>query len=160
MGVLSRGRMNVTDITKDAVIISEEASFSEALSKMLTEHTNTLLVINEAGVLTGEVSVSDLLDAIVPEYLDGDSIAANFASEDMFKQAVTDAADKQVVFFMSTDYDAVTTHDSMMTIAATAIAHQRARMPVVDADGRPVGMISRQGLKHILAQYLKLEAAQ
>jgi len=149
--------MNVSDITKEAVCINEEASFSDALTMMLTKHTNTLLVTNEAGVLTGEVSVSDLLDAIVPEYLDGDSIAANFATEDMFKQAVTDTAEKQVTYFMSTDYDAVTTNDSMMTIAATAIAHQRARMPVVDVDGRPVGMISRQGLKHILAQYLGIE---
>lgn len=146
--------MNVSDITKEAVLISEGASFKEALAKMVQEKTNTLLVIDESGVLTGEVSVSDLLDAIVPEYLDGDGIAANFATEEMFEEAVTDTAEKMVSLFMSTDYDAVKTTDGLMSIAATAIAHQRARIPVVDAENRPVGIISRQGLKHILAKYL------
>lgn len=154
MRVLSRRRMQVADITKPAVIISEDASFSDALRKMVREKTNTLLVINEAGVLTGEVSVSDLLDAIVPEYLDGDSIAANFATEEMFEAAVTDAAERQVALFMSTDFDAVKASDGLMTIAATAIAHQRARIPVVDNEDRPVGIISRQGLKQILARFL------
>lgn len=149
--------MNVADITKVAVCVSGDASFQDALTRMLSEHTNTLLVTNESGELVGEVSVSDLLDAIVPDYLDGDSATEKFANEENFRKAVADAAEKPVMEFMSNDYDAVTAHDSMMTIAATAIAHQRARMPVVDAEGRPVGMISRQGLKHILAQYLGLE---
>ena len=149
--------MNVSDITKEAVVISEEASFKEALEKMVQEQTNTLLVIDESGALTGEVSVSDLLDAIVPEYLDGDSIAAKFATEEMFEEAVTDTAEKTVSLFMSTDYDAVKATDGLMTIAATAIAHQRARIPVVDSDNRPVGIISRQGLKHILAKYLGIK---
>lgn len=149
--------MQVADITKPAVTITEDASFKDALRKMVVEQTNTLLVINEAGVLTGEVSVSDLLDAIVPEYLDGDSIAANFATEEMFEEAVSDTAEKLVSFFMSTDFTAVRTTDGLMSVAAVAIADQRARIPVVDADGRPVGIISRQGLKHILAQFLGIK---
>ena len=149
--------MNVSDITKEAVLISQDASFKDALSKMVQKQTNTLLVIDESGALTGEVSVSDLLDAIVPEYLDGDSIAAKFATEEMFEEAVTDTAEKTVSLFMSTDYDAVKATDGLMTIAATAIAHQRARIPVVDSDNRPVGIISRQGLKHILATYLGIK---
>lgn len=157
MRVLSRGRMKVVDITKPAVLIEETASFSDALRKMVDEQTNTLLVINETGALAGEVSVSDLLDAIVPEYLDGDNIAAKFATESMFEEAVNDAAERQVSFFMSTDFDAVQATDGLMTVAATAIAHQRARIPVVDVENRPVGIISRQGLKHILARFLGIE---
>lgn len=149
--------MEVKDITKEAVTISEEASFAEALRTMVEKQTNTILVVDHEGKLTGEVNVTDLLDAIVPEYLDGDSIAAHFATEDMFEEAVQDAAEKQVQFFMSKDYVAVDPTDGLMAIAANAIAHQRARIPVVDADNRPVGIISRRGLKHILAQFLKIE---
>lgn len=152
--------MEVKDIIKDAVLIGEEASFSDALRKMISEKTNTLLVTDEEGKLSGEVSVTDLLDAIVPEYLDGDSIAANFATEEMFEEAVKDAAEKQVQFFMSHDYSAVKLSDGLMTIAATAIGHQRARIPVVDDEDRPIGMISRQGLKHILAKYLGITDSQ
>lgn len=146
--------MEVKDIVKEAVTIPETASFKEAVSKMISDQTNTLLVTDADGKLVGEVSVSDLLDAIVPEYLDGDNIAAHFATEEMFEEAVKDATEQQVSFFMSADYSAVEMTDGLMAIAATAIAHQRARIPVVDTDGRPVGIISRQGLKHIIAKTL------
>ncbi|MCA9366157.1 CBS domain-containing protein [Candidatus Kaiserbacteria bacterium] len=149
--------MEVKDIIKDAVTISEEASFREALAAMVGQKTNTLLVVDESGSLTGEVTVADLMDAIVPEYLDGDNIAANFATEDMFEQAVLDASEQQVKFFMSHDFSVVELDDGLMAIAATAIAHQRARIPVVDKDNHPVGIISRQGLKHIIAQFLGIE---
>jgi CBS domain-containing protein len=146
--------MEAKDITKEAVIISEIDSFSDALKKMVAEKTNTLLVIDEEGRLSGEVSVTDLLDAIVPEYLDGDSVTENFASEEKFQQAVQEAADKPVELFMSRDFTAVNLSDGLLPIAANAIAHQRARIAVVDADNRPIGIISRQGLKHILATFL------
>lgn len=152
--------MEVQDITKEAVTIGEHASFTDALRTMVTKQTNTLLVVDEAGKLTGEVGVTDLLDAIVPEYLDGDSIAANFATESMFEEAVNDTAEKEVQYFMSRDINPVQLSDGLMTIAATAIAHQRMRIPVVDAEGRPVGVISRRGLKHILAQFLGIKDSQ
>lgn len=149
--------MEVKDITKEAVTIEEEASFSDALRLMIEKKTNTLLVVDTEGKLTGEINVTDLLDAIVPEYLDGDSIASHFATEEMFEEAIKDTADKQVQYFMSKDYSAVELSDGLMSIAATAIGHQRARIPVVDGDNRPIGIISRQGLKHIIAQFLGIE---
>lgn len=148
--------MEVKDIVKEAVIISEEASFREALSAMVTKQTNSLLVTNSDGELVGEVSVSTLLDAIMPEYLDGDSIAANFATEEMFEEAVRDAADKTVLDFMATDIQPVRMDDGLMSVAAAAIAHQKVRIPVVDADNRPIGIISRRGLKQLIAKFLNI----
>lgn len=148
--------MEVKDIVKPAVTISEEASFTEAVQAMINGKTNTLLVVNTEGKLSGEISVADLLDAIVPEYLDGDNIAAHFATEEMFAEAVKDTETKQVQFFMSKDFSVVKMNDGLMSVAATAIGHQRARIPVVDADNRPIGIISRQGLKHIIADYLNI----
>ncbi len=149
--------MEVKDIVKKAVIVSETTSFKEALAKMVHQQTNTLLVVNDAGELTGEIGVSDLLDAIVPEYLDGDSIAANFATEEMFEQAVRDTEDKEVQYFMSTDFHSVKLSDGLITVAAIAIAHQKVRIPVVDDDNKPIGIISRRGLKHIIAKFLGIK---
>lgn len=149
--------MELRDITKEAVTIGEDASFKEALSLMVSKQTNSLLVVNDEGKLSGEVGVSGLLDAIVPEYLDGDGIAAHFATEDMFKDAVEDAADMPVREFMTVEVNAVRADEGLMSVAATAIAQGRASVPVVDHDNRPVGVISRRGLKHILAKYLHIE---
>lgn len=149
--------MDIKDIIKEPICINENASFRDALSAMVHQQTNTLLVTDESGVLVGEVTVADLMDAIVPEYLDGDSIAANFATEEMFETAVKDAEDQQVKYFMSNDFNSIDLDDGLMTVAATAIAHQRARIPVVDKDQHPIGIISRQGIKHIIAQFLGIE---
>ena len=155
--IIVRVNMEIQDITKPAVLIGEEASFKEALSMMVTQKTNTLLVVDSDGKLTGEVGVSNLLDAIVPDYLNGDSIAANFATREMPKEAVTDAEEKQVQFFMSRELTPIDFNDSLMSVAAIAIANNQVRTPVIDADNRPIGIISRQGLKRIIAEHLGIK---
>ena len=149
--------MEIKDITKPAVTINENATFEEAIRLMVDSQTNTLLVTNDEDVLVGEISVANLMDAIVPDYLDGDSIAANFATEEMFSEAVLDSKNDVVKDFMNADISSVDMDDSLMAVASIAIAHNRVHIPVVDADNHPVGIISRRGLKHIIAQYLGIE---
>lgn len=149
--------MDVKDIIKDVLTISENTTFKDALATMLSGKTNSLVVTDSDGKICGEVSVVDLMDAIVPDYLDGDNIAAHFATDEMFKEAVTAAADKEVQYFMSKDYSTVSTNDSLMAVSTIALGHQRARIPVVDGDNKPVGIISRQGLKHIIAEFLEIK---
>jgi CBS domain-containing protein len=147
--------MQVKDIVKPAVIVSETDTFETALKAMTTQHTNTLLVTNEDGELSGEVTVADLLDAVVPDTLDGGAVMEHFATDDAFIASIDVARDLPVSEFMTMDYSALTLNDNLMSIVATAIAHQRARIPVVDNDNRPVGIISRQGLKQIMAKFMK-----
>ena len=147
--------MELKDIIKESIIISENSTFDEALSLMLTKYTNTLLVINEEGELSGEVGVSDLFDGIIPLSFDGDEALAHLQNEDIFKETVKEARETPVFEFMNSDYTTIHPDDSIIDVAAVAITHQRARIPVVDHDNRPVGIISRQGLKQILGKYLK-----
>lgn len=149
--------MELKDITKEAAIISLDATLEGAVRKMIDEQANALIVINEEGEFTGEVNVSDLFEAIVPEYLDGDKILDYFSSEEKFIEAVKDAALKPVEEFMSMNAEPVLVTDSIMSVAAAAIAHQHSRIPVVDHDNRPIGVISRQGLKHIIGNFLNIK---
>ena len=146
--------MELKDITKEAVTISENATLREAIEIMLGAHTNTLLVTDEQGVLVGEVGVSDLFDGIVPMQLDGDRALEQLQSETGFVTAVRDAADKPVFEFMSSGFDTVRPDNSIMDVAAIAIAQGQARIPVVDHENHPIGMISRQGLKQIIGSYI------
>ncbi len=146
--------MELKDITKEAVTVSEYTTLGEALELMLTAHTNTLLVTDEDGKLTGEVSVSDLFDGIVPPNFNGDNALAILKDESAFADAVKAARDTPVVDFMSSDFDAVYPDCTLIEVASIAIAHGRGRIPVVDHEERPIGMISRQGLKHILGRFL------
>ena len=88
--------------------------------------------------------------------LDGDSIAKKFSDEAMFAEAVKAAEFRPVSEFMSADFNSVELTDNLMSVATTAIANKRARIPVVDQDNHPIGIISRQGLKHIIAKFLGL----
>lgn len=146
--------MEVQQIIKEAITITEEASFKDAVTMMIAKQTNSLIVVDKDGKLVGEVSVTDLLDAVVPEYLDGDNIAAHFASSDMFTDAVADIAEQEVRYFMDTDVETVRETEGIMSIAGAAIANKRARIPVVNEAHEPVGIISRRGLKHIIADAL------
>lgn len=149
--------MEMRDITREAFTIDEEASLYEALSLMVKKQTNSLLAVNENGELSGEVGVSDLLDAIVPISMDGDRVLDALGTEEAFKEAVKEASDKTVRDFMNVDIQPVRSNDSLITIAGIAIAHQYARIPVVDHENRPIGIISRRGMKHILATFLGIQ---
>jgi CBS domain-containing protein len=149
--------MEIRDLTKDAVLISEDSTFRDAIALMVRKQTNSLLVVSDDGELSGEVNVSDLLDAIVPSNMNGDDVNELLGTEDKFGKAVKNAEDVLVSEFMQTDIPRVHVDDTLVTIAATAIAGQTAHIPIVDHDNRPLGVISRRGLKHILAEYLNIK---
>lgn len=152
--------MEVKDIIKDPVLITETASFKEAVEKMTREKTNALLVVNDAGELVGEVTISELLKAIVPDYLSGDSISAHFVDNEAFAEDVTDAAETEVQYFMSRNVTPVTLDEELMVVAIKAIKYKTVRIAVVDEHNKPIGIISRRGLKHIIGDALGIEDSE
>lgn len=154
IGCIINLSMKVKDIVKPAVIIREDDTFETALKAMVAQQTNTLLVTDEDGYLSGEVTVADLLDAVIPANLNGNEVTNHFANDASFIASISHAKDLPVSDFMSYDFTALTLTDDLMSIIATAIAHQRARIPVVDQSNHPIGIISRQGLKQILHKFM------
>lgn len=151
--------MEVRDLTKESVLINENQSFRDAIELMVKKKTNSLLVVNDEGELAGEVNVSDLLDAIVPMDIDPDNVESNLGTEEGFEKAVKAAEFTPVSDFMTMDIEPVHADDSLFTIAGNAIAHQTAHIPIVDHENRPIGVVSRRGLKQILAKYLGIKDA-
>ncbi len=148
--------MELKQIIKKVVTIGEEATFVDATAKMISSKTNSLLVIDTDGVLVGEICVPDLLQAVVPAYLNGDSTAAHFASEAIFDEAIKEAADKKVHDFMETNITTIHEAGTLMEVAISAIGQKRSRITIVDGDNRPVGIVSRRGIKQILADKLNI----
>jgi len=149
--------MELKDITKEAAIITLDGTLEEAVRKMINERANALIAVDENGEFAGEVNVSDLFEAVVPEHLDGDAVLEHFYNEEKFIEAIKDSASKPVSEFVSRNTEPVLVTDSLIEVAASAIAHQHSRIPVVDHDNRPIGVISRSGLKRVLAKFLDIE---
>lgn len=145
--------MDIKEITKDAVVINENITFGEAIEAMDKNKTNTLLVTDDEGVLTGEVTMTDILEAIIPDNLDGDQVMEQLYSDEGLRGAVKTAFEKPVIEFMSMDFTALNMDDNMINVIATAIANNRSSIPVVDGDNRPVGIVSRRGLKQIIRKF-------
>ena len=97
------------------------------------------------------------MNGIVPDYLEPDRVLEELATESGFAKAVKAAGDKLVSDFMSVDFEAVHVGDNLLTIAGTAITHSTESIPVVDDEDHPIGVISRMGLKKILAEYLDIK---
>jgi len=146
--------MEVKDIIKEATLIEGTASFKEAVEKMINQKTNSLLVVDNEGKLMGEVTISELLAAVVPDYLSGDSISAHFVDNESFEKDIKETAEKQVQYFMSTKVTPVTLDEELMVIATKAVKYKTVRIAVVDEDNKPIGIISRRGLKHIIGDAL------
>jgi CBS domain-containing protein len=148
--------MEIRDLAKEAVIIGEHETFHSAISLMVQKQTNSLLVVDEEGHLTGEVGMSDLLNAIVPEDMDPEDMLKKLNTEEGFAHAIKNATGKEVCEFMTVDIQPIHVDDSLLSIASTAIAYGTQHIPIVDYDNRPIGVISRRGLKHILAKHLDI----
>ena len=146
--------MKLADIVKKAVVVKSGISFKDVLRIMVEEQTNNVLVVDDSGALCGEVSVSNLMKTIVPKYLNGDSIAAGFANEDMFLEYIKENANKPVESFMLCDPDTIREDDGIMAVASATVGKGRYRVPVVDENNRPIGIISRRGIKQIIARCL------
>jgi CBS domain-containing protein len=149
--------MTLESIMRPAAIIDNEASVREALVRMNQEKTNELLVVDQDGVLVGEISVSDLLGAAIPLDRDGDDALAHLADETAFADAMKEAADRPLEEIMTSGVESILADARLIDVAATAIAMGQARIPVVDHEGRPVGIVSRQGLRHILSVFMEVE---
>ena len=75
-------------IMRPATVISQVASLKEAIDRVNAEKLNELLVVDDDGMLVGEVSVTDLLGAVVPDDLNGDDVLAHFADEETFRESI------------------------------------------------------------------------
>jgi CBS domain-containing protein len=146
--------MEVHDVVRPATVVPETITFTEALAAMDEGKTNTLLATDESGRLTGELTIVDLLSAIVPDTLSGDEVMTHFKDDIAIRASVHAVRDLPISEFMSRDFTTLRPDDSFITVIGNAIAYGRARLPVVDHDSKPIGIISRQGIKQVIEKYL------
>lgn len=149
--------LSMKDIMIQSAVVKDTDTFEDVMNTMVSENTNSVLVVDEEGKLAGEVNVVQLLSAVVPDYTEEDAIAAHFATEDTFKEEIARTKNMTVKDFMVTDKKVVTESASLMEAAVIAIERGQARIPVVNEEGKPIGAITRRGLKKIMAKHLNIE---
>ncbi|MDY0189115.1 MAG: universal stress protein [Desulfuromonas sp.] len=149
----------IKDIMIKPALIGLDSSFLDVLKKMIVMKTNSLLVVNKKGVLVGRVQSLDLLWQIKPGYLDAKfaALTAHFVDEDTFKDACVSAKDKPLETFMEKNPQVLKLDSPLMEAAMIAIEDKHARIPVVDGDNIPVGIVTRTELKKMMGKYLDVD---
>ena len=142
---------------RQPLIISDKLNMRETLEKLISEKTNSALIVNEEGKLAGEVSVLGIIRAVIPDYIEDDRVAAHFSTEEIFREDVMKAQDISICDIMKKDPKTLTPEASLTEAAVVAISGRQSRIPVVDADHKPIGVLTRTELKQVIGQMLGMD---
>ena len=149
--MISRKVRNV--MTHEVITIGEQAPFTEMVRRMAVHKVSALPVLSDDGRLVGIVSEADLLHK--EEYQDQED-AWHWLETRRERSARAKASARRAAEVMSTP---VVTIDPDATVAEAArrlARHRIKRLPVVNQDGRLVGIVSRADL---LRLYLRDDEA-
>ncbi len=144
--------MKVKDVMRTSVVVlPQNATLKDVLDKFLKHHLDCLPLIDAAQRVAGFITIDDLVDILLPRYYeilrdfsaleDKGQLASlfneAFAGLDTHHEKLILAAD-----VMCSDIQWVSQDDSLLEAAASLQTQNYERLPVVDKDGKLVGLIS------------------
>ena len=134
------------------VTTQKDESFVSLLRRVVNERQATAAVLDDGGRLLGVVGIHDILRRIVPHYLDLDLKLMEVLHASYFEERLLKFEDLPVGDMMSTDLDTVAPDDTLIKAASLIVERRRKTLPVIDAEGRFIGMLTRRSLlEHVVA---------
>ena len=147
----------IEDIMRQPVLIGDDATLYDVLKKMIAQKTNSLMVVDGEQKLVGVVNAGSVIARVIPDYLEDDTIAARFATEEMFKEEVNKSREVLVTEFMNEQPNTVKIESSIMEAAIFALSKKQVRVPVVDGEYRVVGLLTRTEFKQVIGHYMGID---
>jgi len=131
---------------RHVVTVTASTTVKEAVGIVVEERVGTLPVVDEEGVLTGVVRLADLLGVFTPDFLalldDIDFVHDFGAMEQVHPQTILQARELTMSDLAGTPV-AVEEHCGLLHALVTMVKHQLQDLPIVDEEGRLVGIASR-----------------
>lgn len=143
-------------MSKRPVTVIRENTLKEAVEKMIQARTNGLVVVDENKKVVGILSSWDIIQYIVPDYLEDDKHLATFEAADMFEKRVKEVADVPVSKFMTAKVHSTKPHHSIMEAATLLSEFHIRQLPVVDENRVLLGYINRTDIKKAVGDVLGL----
>jgi len=146
-GTLPQEHHTVVEIMERQVpTVAETAPLADLVGKLLDSDAKRVLVLDAAGKLAGIVTDTDLVARIDPDQRPGLLTALRSRWNKDARRQMQRAYGQRAADVMTTPV--VTVRDTTSVIDALIITVDRhvKRLPVVDADGRLVGIVSRPAL--------------
>jgi CBS domain-containing protein len=146
-GTLPQEHRTVAEIMEREVpTVAETTPLADVVGKLLDSDVKRVLVLDSAGKLAGIVTDTDLVARIDPDQRPGLLTTLRSRWNKEARRQVQRAYGQRASDVMTTPV--VTVRDTTSVIDALTVTVERhvKRLPVVDADGRLVGMVSRPAL--------------
>ncbi len=141
---------------RDPVTVPATAPLADVVGKLLATNVKRVLVVDDSGRLAGIITDSDIVARVDPGERPGLLTLLRSRWSDTAQRQVQRAYGQRAGDVMSSPPIAIA--DSATVIEALTVSVERhvKRLPVIDAQGRPVGVVSRTAL---LAASLDLATA-
>lgn len=131
-------------------------TMKDAVREMLHQKTNGLVVVDENNAVVGILSSWDIIELIVPDYLEDDKHLAAFEDGDIFTQQIQKVQDTPITDFMTKKVHTVTEKDNIMEAAILLSEFKIRQLPVVDNNNTLLGYINRTDIKHAIGDVLQI----
>ena len=138
----------------NTVTIRDSATFREAVDMMVENKTNGLIVVDNLQKVKGILSSWDIIQHIVPDYLEEDKHLAAFESGDVFIRRIKEVANNPVTEFMTSKVHKIHSEQSLMTAATILSEFHIRQLPVVDHNDVLIGYLNRTDIKKAIAEIL------
>lgn len=147
---------SVEDYMRSSVVtLPLSATMSEAITVMIRERTNGLVVIDKKGCVAGILSSWDIIQHVVPDYLEEDKHLASFEASDLFVSRARELADDSITKFMTKNVHTIKPGHSLMEAAALLSTFHIRQLPVVDNEGKLIGYLNRTDVKLAVGKALE-----
>ncbi|HAZ28615.1 MAG TPA: hypothetical protein DCY48_02460 [Candidatus Magasanikbacteria bacterium] len=145
----------VSDYMRDTVVtVDEHATFRDALETMIQHHTNGAVVVNQQKKVKGMLSSWDLIEYLVPDYLEKDKHLAAFESADVFMKRIVEIQNDPITKFVTSHVHSIHAKASIMEAATLLSEFKIRQLPVINNEGTLIGYINRTDIKHAMGDVL------
>lgn len=141
----------------EVVTVRSNTTVHDAVKAMIDSNTNGLVVVNGGKEVVGILSSWDIIEHVVPDYLEEDKHLATFESGAVFAERVKEVANDPISSFMSEHVHVVRPNHTLMAAATLLSEFKIRQLPVVNDEGILVGYINRTDIKKAIGDILGLK---
>jgi len=145
-----------TYMRKEFLTVSPLETLSNIIQFMEERNEHWCVVVDDTKRVVGVISSWDIVERLVPDYLEDDKHLASFTSPDTFRERFREISPHTAKSLMTADVKTLAPTDSLMKVATLMSEFHIHCLPVVDKDGKLLGVIKqsemRKAFKDILTE--------
>ncbi len=149
------GEIRVADyMTENVISVDDSAKLTSAIRRMDDQGLQVLPVLDEQGNVTGMLSTADLIQITHEIQSDLSALShVNETTKQFLIQMLVDAGDTTYVRdVMTSPVETIRPHDNLIVAAQKLNRRKYRHLPVVDDQGKPVGILSTSDFVRVVAE--------